>query len=38
MCYIEDQEGEPLFKVKVMEKGHDDLVLIGQTPKGKHHL
>lgn len=37
MCYIEEMEGEPLFKVKVVEKGHDDLILTGPTPKGKHH-
>ncbi|XP_055363689.1 LOW QUALITY PROTEIN: histone-lysine N-methyltransferase 2C-like [Betta splendens] len=33
MCYIEEKEGEPLFKVKVVEKGHEDLVLTGPTPK-----
>ncbi|KAK2859759.1 hypothetical protein Q5P01_004379 [Channa striata] len=33
MCYIEEKEGEPLFKVKVVEKGHDDLILTGPTPK-----
>uniref|UniRef100_A0A3Q1IN15 [histone H3]-lysine(4) N-methyltransferase n=1 Tax=Anabas testudineus TaxID=64144 RepID=A0A3Q1IN15_ANATE len=33
MCYIEEMEGEPLFKVKVVEKGHDDLILTGPTPK-----
>lgn len=35
MCYIEEMEGQPLFKVKVVEKGHEDLVLTGSTPKGK---
>lgn len=38
MCHVEDKEGEPLFKVKVVEKGHDDLIMTGPTPKGKHHL
>uniref|UniRef100_A0A3B5AS31 [histone H3]-lysine(4) N-methyltransferase n=1 Tax=Stegastes partitus TaxID=144197 RepID=A0A3B5AS31_9TELE len=33
MCYIEEQDGEPLFTVKVVEKGHDDLVLTGPSPK-----
>uniref|UniRef100_A0A3B4H6I0 [histone H3]-lysine(4) N-methyltransferase n=2 Tax=Haplochromini TaxID=319058 RepID=A0A3B4H6I0_9CICH len=33
MCYIEEEEGQPLFKVKVVEKGHDDLILTGPTPK-----
>nr|XP_046227874.1 histone-lysine N-methyltransferase 2C-like isoform X2 [Scatophagus argus] len=33
MCYIEEQEGQPLFKVKVVEKGYDDLILTGPTPK-----
>ena len=36
MCYIEDEDGQPLFKVKVVEKGHDDLILTGPTPKGKY--
>lgn len=38
MCCVEEQEGRPLFKVKVVEKGYDDLILTGSTPKGKHHL
>lgn len=38
VCCIEEQEGRPLFKVKVVEKGYDDLILTGQTPKGKRHL
>ncbi|CAB1432000.1 unnamed protein product [Pleuronectes platessa] len=33
MCYIEDADGQPLFKVKVVEKGHGDLILTGPTPK-----
>ncbi|XP_049896001.1 histone-lysine N-methyltransferase 2C-like isoform X2 [Epinephelus moara] len=33
MCCIEEQEGQPLFKVKVVEKGYDDLILTGPTPK-----
>lgn len=34
MCYVEEQNGGPLFKVKVVEKGYDDLVLTGPSPKG----
>lgn len=37
MCCIEEHAGQPLFKVKVVEKGYDDLTLSGPTPKGKHH-
>nr|XP_029131590.1 LOW QUALITY PROTEIN: histone-lysine N-methyltransferase 2C-like [Labrus bergylta] len=33
MCYIEEQDREPLFKVKVVEKGYDDLILTGPSPK-----
>ncbi|XP_043959917.1 histone-lysine N-methyltransferase 2C isoform X2 [Gambusia affinis] len=32
LCYIEEHEARPLFKVKVVEKGHDDVVLTGATP------
>ena len=34
MCSIEELEGEPLFKLKVVEKGYEDLILTGPTPKG----
>lgn len=34
MCSIEEQENQPLFKVKVVEKGQEDLILSGPTPKG----
>uniref|UniRef100_A0A665U1Y1 [histone H3]-lysine(4) N-methyltransferase n=1 Tax=Echeneis naucrates TaxID=173247 RepID=A0A665U1Y1_ECHNA len=33
LCYIEEEAGLPLFKIKVVEKGHDDLILTGPTPK-----
>ncbi|XP_024136054.1 histone-lysine N-methyltransferase 2C isoform X3 [Oryzias melastigma] len=33
MCHIEEVGGQPLFKVKVVEKGYEDLVLTGSTPK-----
>ncbi|XP_060950226.1 histone-lysine N-methyltransferase 2C-like [Limanda limanda] len=33
MCSIEDAGGQPLFKVKVVEQGHGDLILTGHTPK-----
>lgn len=32
-CYIEEKDAQPLFKIKVVEKGHEDLVLTGVTPK-----
>uniref|UniRef100_A0A087X9K9 Histone-lysine N-methyltransferase 2C n=1 Tax=Poecilia formosa TaxID=48698 RepID=A0A087X9K9_POEFO len=32
LCYIEEHEARPLFKVKVVEKGHDDVILTGTTP------
>lgn len=38
VCCIEEDEGRPLFKVKVVEKGYDDIILTGATPKGKHQL
>lgn len=34
MCYIEEKENQPVFKVKVVEKGQDDVILTGPTPKG----
>ncbi|XP_049604837.1 histone-lysine N-methyltransferase 2C isoform X9 [Syngnathus scovelli] len=34
MCFIEEQEARPLFKVKVVENGYNDLVLTAPTPKG----
>ncbi|XP_061522122.1 histone-lysine N-methyltransferase 2C-like isoform X2 [Phycodurus eques] len=34
MCFIEDHDARPLFKVKVVEKGYDDLMLTAPTPKG----
>ncbi|XP_078100895.1 histone-lysine N-methyltransferase 2C-like isoform X2 [Sander vitreus] len=33
LCCIEEAEGRPLFRVKVVEKGYDDLVLTGPSPK-----
>ncbi|XP_023805952.1 histone-lysine N-methyltransferase 2C isoform X3 [Oryzias latipes] len=33
MCHIEEVGGQPLFKVKVVEKGYEDLVLTGPSPK-----
>eukprot|EP00066_Takifugu_rubripes_P017212 XP_011606478.1 PREDICTED: histone-lysine N-methyltransferase 2C-like [Takifugu rubripes] len=33
MCYIEEKENQPVFKVKVVEKGQDDVILTGPTPK-----
>ncbi|XP_077410700.1 histone-lysine N-methyltransferase 2C-like [Vanacampus margaritifer] len=34
MCFIEEQEARPLFKVRVVENGYDDLILTAPTPKG----
>ncbi|XP_051910013.1 histone-lysine N-methyltransferase 2C-like [Hippocampus zosterae] len=34
MCFIEEREARPLFKVKVVEKGYDEVVLTAPTPKG----
>ncbi|KAM9839742.1 histone-lysine N-methyltransferase 2C-like [Aulostomus maculatus] len=34
MCYIEEANARPLFKVKVVEKGYEDLVLTASSPKG----
>lgn len=34
MCYIEEKEMKPLFKVKVVEKGQEDVILTGPSPKG----
>ncbi|TDG97613.1 hypothetical protein EPR50_G00228120 [Perca flavescens] len=33
LCCIEEAEGRPLFRVKVVEKGYDDLILTGPSPK-----
>ncbi|XP_034415694.1 histone-lysine N-methyltransferase 2C-like isoform X10 [Cyclopterus lumpus] len=33
VCCVEEDQGQPLFKVKVVEKGYDDLILTGPTPK-----
>ncbi|XP_056155239.1 histone-lysine N-methyltransferase 2C [Lampris incognitus] len=33
MCSVEEREGEPLFRLKVVEKGYDDALLTGPSPK-----
>ncbi|NWU78083.1 KMT2C methyltransferase, partial [Onychorhynchus coronatus] len=33
LCSIEEKDGLPLFVIKVVEQGHDDLVLTDTTPK-----
>lgn len=35
LCSIEEKDGLPLFVIKVVEQGHEDLVLTDTTPKGK---
>ncbi|XP_066483648.1 histone-lysine N-methyltransferase 2C isoform X3 [Tiliqua scincoides] len=34
ICSIEEKDGLPLFVIKTVEHGHEDLVLTGATPKG----
>ncbi|XP_060052806.1 histone-lysine N-methyltransferase 2C isoform X2 [Erinaceus europaeus] len=34
LCSIAEQDGRPLFLVRVLEQGHEDLVLSGSSPKG----
>ncbi|KYO46955.1 histone-lysine N-methyltransferase 2D isoform B [Alligator mississippiensis] len=34
LCSIEEKDGLPLFVIKVIEQGHEDLVLSDTTPKG----
>ncbi|KAK1884965.1 Histone-lysine N-methyltransferase 2C [Dissostichus eleginoides] len=38
LCCVEEQEGRPLFKVRVEEQGYDDIILTGPSPKGKQEL
>uniref|UniRef100_A0A8C5E233 [histone H3]-lysine(4) N-methyltransferase n=1 Tax=Gouania willdenowi TaxID=441366 RepID=A0A8C5E233_GOUWI len=33
LCSVEEEQGRPLFKVRVVEKGYDDVILVGATPK-----
>ncbi|KAK5877727.1 hypothetical protein CesoFtcFv8_025206 [Champsocephalus esox] len=33
LCCVEEQEGRPLFKVRVEEQGYDDIILTGPSPK-----
>ncbi|XP_075602786.1 histone-lysine N-methyltransferase 2C isoform X10 [Balearica regulorum gibbericeps] len=34
LCSIEEKDGLPLFVIKVVEQGHEDLILTDTTPKG----
>ncbi|KAF6086116.1 lysine methyltransferase 2C [Phyllostomus discolor] len=34
LCCIEEKDGRPVFVVRVVEQGHEDLVLSGASPKG----
>ena len=34
VCSVVEKEGRPHFTIKVVEKGHDNLLLSGSTPKG----
>ncbi|XP_042715177.2 histone-lysine N-methyltransferase 2C isoform X7 [Chrysemys picta bellii] len=34
LCSIEEKDGFPVFVIRIVEQGHDDLVLTDSTPKG----
>ncbi|XP_072508255.1 histone-lysine N-methyltransferase 2C isoform X4 [Notamacropus eugenii] len=34
LCSIEEKDGLPMFVIKIVEQGHDDLVLTDTSPKG----
>lgn len=34
LCSIEEQDGRPVFLIRVVEQGHEDLVLSDSSPKG----
>ncbi|KAM5303511.1 histone-lysine N-methyltransferase 2C isoform 10-T10 [Glossophaga mutica] len=34
LCSIEEKGGRPVFVIRVLEQGHEDLVLSGDSPKG----
>ncbi|XP_030054215.1 histone-lysine N-methyltransferase 2C isoform X2 [Microcaecilia unicolor] len=34
LCSIEEKDGFPVFQIRVIEQGHEDLVLLDATPKG----
>nr|XP_034985261.1 histone-lysine N-methyltransferase 2C isoform X15 [Zootoca vivipara] len=34
LCSIEEKDGLPLFVIRIIEQGHEDLVLTDSTPKG----
>ncbi|KAM8967644.1 histone-lysine N-methyltransferase 2C isoform 3-T3 [Pelodytes ibericus] len=34
LCAIEEKDGLPLFVVRVIEPGHEDVILMDSTPKG----
>ncbi|XP_061443616.1 histone-lysine N-methyltransferase 2C isoform X3 [Rhineura floridana] len=34
LCSIEEKDGLPLFVIRIIEQGHEDLVLSDSTPKG----
>lgn len=39
LCSIEEKDGHPVFIIRIVEQGHEDLVLRDTSPKGKsHHL
>lgn len=35
LCSIEEQDGRPVFLIRVVEQGHEDLVLSDSSPKGQ---
>ncbi|KAM5205546.1 histone-lysine N-methyltransferase 2C isoform 7-T7 [Hipposideros larvatus] len=34
LCSIEEKDGRPVFVIRIVEQGHDDLVLSDASPKG----
>nr|XP_060485331.1 histone-lysine N-methyltransferase 2C [Panthera onca] len=34
LCSIEEKEGRPVFVIRIVEQGHEDLVLSDSSPKG----
>ncbi|XP_055447305.1 histone-lysine N-methyltransferase 2C isoform X5 [Bubalus kerabau] len=34
LCSIEEQDGRPVFLIRVVEQGHEDLILSDSSPKG----
>lgn len=35
LCSIEEKDGRPVFVIRIVEQGHEDLILSDTSPKGK---